>query len=283
MSSQNSYFEKDFYIESSDPNIKLRKLHANNHIYMYKSCYNPEYKQTYASCFKQEFDHMRHLKEIMRDEEYTHLFPNYYEYGFHDDRPYILMDYIEGQTLETCLSRYPAHISEKTKCHQYITNQKILYLFKQLNTAEYWLQKAGLLQLDLNPGNIIITDNNFHIKLIDFTDAFYLSDQIREQRLSLEHPRTYKLIEDARPNPDFQGFPSLQLREAAILLFTRLFYNGDSNYNYYHSDNDIFFDQYSTLLNSRRHPETINLLDVPNDDHLFYWNQWIEQLCRLLS
>ena len=110
MSSQNSYFEKDFYIESSDPNIKLRKLHANNHIYMYKSCYNPEYKQTYASCFKQEFDHMRHLKEIMRDEEYTHLFPNYYEYGFHDDRPYILMDYIEGQTLETCLSRYPAHI-----------------------------------------------------------------------------------------------------------------------------------------------------------------------------
>ena len=253
---------------------------------MYKYCCSSSAskRHEYYKCFLHEYTQMKKLQNLMNgiSPSYDELFPTYHEYGTDNNfEPYIIMDFIPGVTLESWLRRAVPSTHYRNP-HRILSDHDILYLFSQINDAQYWLNKVNMLQLDLNPGNIILSEplnNNFKIKLIDFTDAYYNDTVIQADRLN----RSYKLIDDARPDRRLKGHPELQLREAGILLFTRLFYSGDVLYKTNHQDSLRFFKPYASLLNSRLSPETIVLNSSSEDNLLFYWNQWFEELKRLCS
>lgn len=248
---------------------------------MYKYCCSSSAskREEYYKCFLHEYTQMKKLQELMNgiSPSYDELFPTYHEYGMYNNfEPYIIMDFIPGVTLESWLRRKVPNTHYRNP-HRTLTDNEILNLFSQINDAQCWLNKVNMLQLDLNPSNIILSEpsnNNFKIKLIDFTDAYYNDAVIQADR----SPRSYKLIDDARPDRRLKGYPDLQLREAGILLFTRLFYNGDELYKIQHRDNLPFFKPYASLLNSRLSTETIVSNSTSTDNLLFYWNQWFDEL-----
>lgn len=185
------YFEPDFF-QGNDPDVKLRKLNdSGHHTLFYKYCCNPARYEEYAFCFQQEFLAMSGLEKQMLHSRFAHeykrLFPSYYETGLSKKgSPYLITDYIPGCTLEDILSS-----ARVTSPQQILTSQQILQLFQQLDEAQSWLHKAGLIQMDLSPRNIIVCNHiqpelysydTLDIRLIDFTDAYYLSSEIRRKR-----------------------------------------------------------------------------------------------------
>ncbi|HAB93284.1 MAG TPA: hypothetical protein DCF49_00730 [Lachnospiraceae bacterium] len=234
--------------------------------YIIKKCLEPSLRRDAFLAYRREFLAMKSL--FLRDpERYRLLFPVYRTCGF--DRlgnPCIKMDHISGITLEQKL-RSMAHRSP----HRYLTDSQILYLFEQLSAAQEMLSTVGLLQLDLNPENIIVVSDRYDIRLIDLTDACSLSDR------SLP----YNLI-DYHASVDLP--PSMQLREAGALLFTRLFYSGNDRYQEAYSQSSFLkrYHHYWSLLKCLDAPESRQGPEDPGDC-LRYWNLWLRQLRLLLS
>lgn len=234
---------------------------------------------------------MSGLEEQMLHSESAHvykrLFPSYYETGLSKKgSPYLITDYIPGCTLEDILSS-----ARVTSPQQILTSQQILQLFQQLDQAQSWLHKAGLIQMDLSPRNIIVCNHiqpelysydTLDIRLIDFTDAYYLSSEIRRKRdrWNRRHHLINGLADRSLP-PDFQ------LQQTAALLFTYLFYKGQKDYEQ-HRPCEPFFDRYGSLLNCLRvrtapsffpnEPDASGNSDVS----LSHWSDWLSELFRSL-
>lgn len=286
------YFEPGFF-QGNDPDVKLRKLNVSGHpTLFYKYCCNPARYEEYAFCFQQEFLAMSGLEEQMLHSEsthvYKHLFPSYYDAGLNNKTgsPYLITDYIPGCTLEDILSS-----ARVTSPQQILTSQQILQLFQQLDEAQSWLHKAGLIQMDLSPRNIIVCNHiqpelysydTLDIRLIDFTDAYYLSSEIRRKRArwNRRHHLINGLADRSLP-------PEFQLQQTAALLFTYLFYKGQKDYEQ-HRPCEPFFDRYGSLLNCLRvrtapsffpnEPDASGNSDVS----LSHWSDWLSELFRSL-
>ena len=249
-------------------------MEKNGKKFYYKYCKDPRHYDDFFLYFQMEYDSMERLKQLMDDTGkgslYTQLFPLYYTYSCTTSKqPFICMEYITGCSLEEKLS---AQYINKNEPFPILNAQQILHLYEQLNTALYWLSQVGIFYLDLNPKNILVLNNNYDIKLIDFTNCYYQNKpdipyRVLDNRISQKSPI------------------GVQLRDAGALLFTRLFFYGQEHYNNYFSlntlNNKTFFSRFGSLLDCLFYPD--ELLEDSEKHPLSYWEDWYTQLLRRFS
>lgn len=251
-----------------------------------KSCKQPDNYTKTCESFQREYSHMNHLYEQMKrqnkEELYTRLFPRYYPPVEIGHQLSLSMDRIPGISLEEYLCHFLPHSAP----HAFFSACQILKLYEQLQLAIYWLFQGHMLHLDLSPKNILILNQPaMEIRLIDFTDCYYTDLSYSENR-----KRGYKII-DHRINPDLS--PSLQLRSSCALLFTRLFFAGNENYQRFFSlslQTDKGIENYRFF--HRRYPHLLDFLfssenqtAVSQDNiTLTEWETWYDKLrCQLIS
>ncbi len=97
--------------------------------------------------------------------------PIVYEMGMHDDLPFIAMESVEGETLET--------IIESKRELDLITKLKII---EQVCTALGYAHKNGIVYGDLTPENIIVQPNGV-VKIVDFGIARVEDDEVNAERI----------------------------------------------------------------------------------------------------
>jgi tRNA A-37 threonylcarbamoyl transferase component Bud32 len=78
-----------------------------------------------------------------------------YDFSEHEGRPYLVMKYIEGQTLKASLSR------------QKLSNEEILRIVGFVGKALAYAHQQGVLHRDIKPSNVLITDDG-QVYLADF-------------------------------------------------------------------------------------------------------------------
>ena len=92
--------------------------------------------------------------------------PNLVRYARFDDDS-ILMEYVEGDTLDQRIAKNPDYFSDQKHTEKFVL---------QLLSALQYLHNHQVLHLDLKPDNILLTHINDDVKLIDLgfcrTDAF---------------------------------------------------------------------------------------------------------------
>lgn len=186
---------------------------------LYKICRVPAWTPYYYRGFYYEFETMRRLNG-------SDYFPSYYEFNDHkkelnlNNSPYICMDYIRGETLESLLERRGKRNGSGSKrLFPLLSDWELHRLFEQLYDALCILCDNGILYFDLNPRNIIIVSKQFDLRLVDFTFCCHH----RKNRKNIH----WKAIEGSL----HKDWPySLLLEESLLLLFTRLFYPGEADY-----------------------------------------------------
>lgn len=184
---------------------------------LYKICRVPAWASTYYNGFRCEFEIMHRLNGSV-------YFPTYYEFSksrlHRIDSPYICMDYIRGETLESLLQRRGERNNFETGIlFPLLSDWEIHRLFEQLFDVMCILCNNGILYFDLNPCNIIIINDHFDLRLVDFT---FCCDHRKNRETA-----HWKAI-DGSVHRDWPY--SLLLEESFLLLFTRLFYPGDTEY-----------------------------------------------------
>jgi eukaryotic-like serine/threonine-protein kinase len=97
--------------------------------------------------------------------------PIVYEMGMHDDLPFIAMESVEGETLET--------IIESKRELDLITKLKII---EQVCTALGYAHKNGIVYRDLTPENVIVQPNGV-VKIVDFGIARVEDDEVNAERI----------------------------------------------------------------------------------------------------
>ena len=189
----------------------------------------------YAQAFEREFKHMKNLHMALNNCTY---FPHYYEFGWSPSyqNPYIIMEYIQGETLTNYLKK-----SEKTypEPRLLLSWNELRSITEQVYNALCILSEHGIFHYDLNPDNILVTKRgeDIQIHLIDFTSCYYISSQIEGFPC---------LACNNRMESAFKSTPSLALLNATMLFFIRLFFSEDSTYFSYlesvdHGESPTFF------------------------------------------
>jgi serine/threonine protein kinase len=102
-----------------------------------------------------------------------------HEVGNHEGRDFIAMEYVEGETLSTCLKRGPLPVTDALRLVQEIA--------EALNEAH----AAEIVHRDLKPENIIITPSG-HAKVMDFGLAKRLRSEASKPHRSTEIKVTQK-------------------------------------------------------------------------------------------
>ena len=78
-----------------------------------------------------------------------------YDFAEHEGRPYLVMKFIEGETLKARLNRAP------------LTSREILQIVEAVGSALAYAHQRGILHRDVKPSNVLITSEN-QIYLADF-------------------------------------------------------------------------------------------------------------------
>lgn len=104
--------------------------------------------------------------------------PEYRE--FHRD--YIVMDYIDGQTLADMMSRKDPWLAKE---------KNIVRLLTELVNVVDYLHRHNVVHCDIKPDNIIITANNKNLVLVDFDKSY--TDALND---TSGHPGKYGLSRD---------------------------------------------------------------------------------------
>lgn len=122
-------------------------------------------------------------QEFRRDEQYRQLYQKEYEVGQGVDSPYVvryydleqlpdgecrlLMEYVDGETLADRLKTNPAYFREE---------RNVRKMLMQLLEALQSLHRQSVVHLDLKPENIMLTQVNNDLKLLDlgfcYSDSF---------------------------------------------------------------------------------------------------------------
>jgi serine/threonine protein kinase len=82
----------------------------------------------------------------------------YFDYGEDEQGPFIKMDYVDGERLDSFAAKHPEFLESKENRQQ---------LLDELLDALAYLHGKQMLHLDLKPGNILITNKGHRVKLID--------------------------------------------------------------------------------------------------------------------
>ncbi len=250
-------------------------FYNSNHIYLKICNYPAKYKES-ANAFQKEFQYMRNLQQLMKAENcghiYSQLFPHYYQLEIKPDgKPVLSMEYFSGQSLENYLKHRQPHNSP----YPLLTHKQILYIYAQLHNATVWLKRGNMIHLDLSPQNILLINNNFDIRLVDFTNCYYTNSSF------LTTKQGYKKI-DYRINSSLSPFK--QLRNTYALLFTRLFFNGNEHYQTYFSCNlHTEKGEKNYEYFQKKYPCLLNCLFCPESAKNISWEDWYKRLIALLS
>ena len=102
-----------------------------------------------------------------------------YDIGHQDGIDYLVMEYIEGETLATRLQKGP------------LTTADVLQYSIQITSALDKAHKKGIVHRDLKPGNIMLTKSG--IKLLDFGLA-KLQTECRKFQKHLHSQRNNKIL-----------------------------------------------------------------------------------------
>ncbi|MEM1059230.1 MAG: serine/threonine-protein kinase [Verrucomicrobiota bacterium] len=89
-----------------------------------------------------------------------------YDYGVDEGRAYIVMELLEGETLEECLTRGPLHLGDFYR------------LARQSLEGLVAAHAAGFVHRDLKPGNFMlqrVPGEPFHVKILDFGLAKFVN------------------------------------------------------------------------------------------------------------
>ncbi len=86
--------------------------------------------------------------------DHPHIVP-IYDYANHDNRPYLVMKFIDGETLKARFSRGP------------LTSEEINRVVEAVGTALAYAHKQGILHRDIKPSNVLIGSDNV-MYLADF-------------------------------------------------------------------------------------------------------------------
>src|SRR3972149_5733533 len=78
--------------------------------------------------------------------EHPHIVP-VYDYAEHEHRPYLVMKFIEGETLKARFARGPLASEEITK------------VIDAVGSALAYAHKQGILHRDIKPSNVLIADD----------------------------------------------------------------------------------------------------------------------------
>lgn len=92
-----------------------------------------------------------------------------YDYGYYEDMPYLVMEYIEGVTLKEV--RKPLKVTAAAR------------LLRPIAEALDYVHSQGLLHRDVKPSNIMITQDK-KVRLTDFGIAKFLDDSANQQTLT---------------------------------------------------------------------------------------------------
>ena len=92
-----------------------------------------------------------------------------HEVGEHDGRPYIVMEHIEGQTLDALARTGPVPI------------RQVLDIAHELAQALEAAHRKGLVHRDLKPTNVMLTEHG-HVKVLDFGLAKQVQGDARMER-----------------------------------------------------------------------------------------------------
>ncbi|MDE7135899.1 MAG: protein kinase, partial [Muribaculaceae bacterium] len=119
--------------------------------------------------------------------------PEYRE--FHRD--YIIMDYIDGETLAEMIKREDPWLTKK---------KNIVTMLGELVDVVDYLHRHNVVHCDIKPDNIMITANNRNLMLIDFDKSY--TDALCD---TSGHPEKYGLTTDKRGRVaiDFRGIGML--------------------------------------------------------------------------
>src|SRR4030042_3172739 len=83
--------------------------------------------------------------------DHPHIVP-VYDYANHENRPYLVMKFIDGETLKARFSRGP------------LTSEEINRVVEAVGTALAYAHKQGILHRDIKPSNVLIgTDNVMYL------------------------------------------------------------------------------------------------------------------------
>ncbi|HVN15370.1 MAG TPA: serine/threonine-protein kinase, partial [Anaerolineales bacterium] len=83
--------------------------------------------------------------------EHPHIVP-VYDYAEHEHRPYLVMKFIEGETLKARLSRGP------------LSSDEIQRVVDSVGSALAYAHKQGILHRDIKPSNVLIaTDGTMYL------------------------------------------------------------------------------------------------------------------------
>ena len=108
------------------------------------------HSEAYMNLFRKEFALGIELK-------HPHIV-RYFDYGEDEQGPFIKMDYLDGERLDSFAAKHPEFLESK------VNRQRLL---NELLDALAYLHSKQMLHLDLKPSNILITNKGHHVKLID--------------------------------------------------------------------------------------------------------------------
>lgn len=156
----------------------------------------------------EQFPHSESARDVFqREAEFMSGFnhrglPKFYETFSRDSKDYIIMDYIEGKTLEDIIYETDKPIEEKKALKWTIELAEILYY---LHNSFH----KPVVYRDLKPANIIITPQE-EVRLVDFGIARYynpdkLTDTISYGSPGYAAPEQYKGRGQTTPQTDIYG------------------------------------------------------------------------------
>lgn len=150
--------QEQLYLNGSSCRTFVVRVYGKLH---FKKLLKAEYKgmPQYVEAFRKEFEVGYRLDHP--------ALPRYVAMGDEDGCPYILEEYIDGETLTDFLAAHPGYFHSRSRADR---------LIDELLSAFSYLHHHQVLFLDLKPDNVIITSVDRQLRLIDLggcrTDCF---------------------------------------------------------------------------------------------------------------
>jgi len=126
-----------------------KAYHASLDRYVAIKVLHPAFKEdtTFLARFQRE-------ARVLAKLEHPNIIP-IYDFADHEGHPYLVMKYVEGETLKARLGQGPVALAETLK------------VVDAVGSALAYAHKQGILHRDIKPSNVIITDEG-HYYLSDF-------------------------------------------------------------------------------------------------------------------